>query len=136
MLRSGLILSGANHAWSGKPLENYQEDGILTAYEIQHLDLSNTQLVVLSACETGLGEIRGSEGIFGLQRAMKLAGVQYLIMSLWQVPDKATQNLMTTFYKYWLLEELDLRTAFRTAQKDMKELYESPYFWAGFVLVK
>ena len=136
MLRSGLVLSGANRAWLGEKIPEGKEDGILTAYEIQHLNLSNTELVVLSACETGLGEIRGSEGVFGLQRACKLAGVQYIIMSLWQVPDKATQNLMTAFYKYWLLEEMEIRTAFRQAQKDMKELYEEPYFWAGFVFVE
>ena len=136
MLRSGLVFSGANHVWSGKSLPPGKEDGILTAYEIQHLNLTNTELVVLSACETGLGEIQGSEGVFGLQRAFKLAGVQYLIMSLWQVPDKPTQKLMTAFYKYWLLEKLDLRAAFRQAQKDMKEIYEEPYYWAGFVLVE
>ena len=71
--RAGLLFTGANNTWAGKPIPNV-EDGILTAYEAANVSLSNTQLVVLSACETGLGEIKGSEGVFGLQRAFKMAG--------------------------------------------------------------
>ncbi|MCK6695809.1 MAG: CHAT domain-containing protein, partial [Thermoanaerobaculia bacterium] len=98
MIRSGLILAGGNHAWAtGKPIKPGLEDGILTAYEISQMNLSNTELVVLSACETGLGDIQGNEGVYGLQRAFKIAGAKYLIMSLWQVPDKQTSLLMTTF---------------------------------------
>jgi len=112
------------------------ENGILTAYEISHLDLTNTELVVLSACETGLGDIAGNEGVFGLQRAFKIAGARYLIMLLWQVPDFQTQDLMTTFYTYWLEKKKSIPEAFRAAQQDMRQKYRDPYFWAGFVLVE
>lgn len=137
MIRSGLILAGGNHAWkSGSPLKPGMEDGILTAYEISQMDLSNTELVVLSACETGLGDIRGNEGVYGLQRAFKIAGAKYLIMSLWQVPDFQTQELMTAFYNHYLTEKMPLPEAFRVAQHEMREKYEQPYFWAGFVLLE
>ncbi len=137
MIRSGLILAGGNQAWkTGKPLKPGMEDGILTAYEISQMDLSNTELVVLSACETGLGEIQGNEGVYGLQRAFKIAGAKYLIMSLWQVPDFQTQELMTTFYTNWLTKKQPIPDAFRAAQQAMREKYEHPYFWAGFVLVE
>jgi CHAT domain-containing protein len=137
MIRSGLILAGANHAWAtGKPLRPGMEDGILTAYEISQMNLSNTELVVLSACETGLGDIQGNEGVYGLQRAFKIAGAKYLIMSLWQVPDKQTSLLMTTFYKKWLEEKMKIPAAFRAAQKELREAGLDPYQWAGFVLVE
>jgi len=137
MIRSGLLLAGANHAWkTGKPLQPGMEDGVLTAYEISQMDLSNTELVVLSACETGLGDIQGNEGVYGLQRAFKIAGAKYLIMSLWQVPDFQTQELMTAFYQKWLSSKMPIPEAFRAAQQTMREKYEHPYFWAGFVLVE
>ncbi|MBK9661389.1 MAG: CHAT domain-containing protein [Chitinophagaceae bacterium] len=82
LLRSGLILAGGNYAWSGKTPIDGVEDGIATAYEISQLNLSNTELVVLSACETALGDVKGSEGVFGLQRAFKMAGVKKMIVSL------------------------------------------------------
>ncbi|MBL7808882.1 MAG: CHAT domain-containing protein, partial [Saprospiraceae bacterium] len=137
LIRSGLLLAGANHAWKhGKPLKKGMENGILTAYEISHLNLSHTELVVLSACETGLGDIRGNEGVFGLQRAFKIAGARYLIMSLWQVPDRETAEFMTTFYKKWLTEKMSIPEAFRTTQNEMRERFINPYSWAGFVLVE
>ncbi len=138
MIRSGLLLAGANHAWkTGKPFRAGMEDGILTAYEISQMNLSNTELVVLSACETGLGDIQGNEGVYGLQRAFKIAGAKYLIMSLWQVPDKQTSLLMTTFYKKWLEEEkMTIPEAFRAAQKELRDAGFDPYQWAGFVLVE
>ncbi|MEZ4927366.1 MAG: CHAT domain-containing tetratricopeptide repeat protein [Saprospiraceae bacterium] len=137
LIRSGLLFAGANQAWkTGKPVKKGMDNGILTAYEISHMDLSNTELVVLSACETGLGDIQGNEGVYGLQRAFKIAGVKYLIMSLWQVPDFQTKELMTTFYSKWLSENMSIPDAFHAAQQEMREKYMNPYFWAGFVLVE
>ena len=136
MLRSGLIMAGGNAAWQGNQTLEGKEDGILTAYEISQMNLSNTELVVLSACETGLGEIQGNEGVYGLQRAFKIAGAKYLIMSMWQVPDKQTSLLMTTFYKKWLEEKMAIPEAFHAAQKELREIGLDPYQWAGFVLVE
>ncbi len=136
MLRSGLIMAGGNAAWQGKQTFEGKEDGILTAYEISQMNLSNTELVVLSACETGLGDIQGNEGVYGLQRAFKIAGAKYLIMSLWQVPDKQTSLLMTTFYKKWLEDKMTIPDAFHAAQKELREIGLDPYQWAGFVLVE
>ncbi len=134
LLRSGLILSGGNYAWSGKtPIEGV-EDGIVTAYEISQLNLSNTELVVLSACETALGDIKGSEGVFGLQRAFKMAGVKKMIVSLWQVPDKETAELMTVFYNHWINGK-PTSVAFSLAQAEMRKKY-APLYWAAFVLVE
>lgn len=137
MIRSGLLLAGANEAWSTGKAPANREDGILTAYEISQMNLSNTELVVLSACETGLGEIEGKEGVYGLQRAFKIAGAKYLIMSLWQVSDLTTKELMTDFYHQWLVNGLEIPAAFRKAQQNMKTKYpDTPYHWAGFVLVE
>jgi CHAT domain-containing protein len=137
MIRSGLLLAGSNYAWEkGKPFKPEAEDGILTAYEISQMNLSNTELVVLSACETGLGDIQGNEGVYGLQRAFKIAGAKYLIMSLWQVPDFQTQQLMSAFYRNWLQDKMSIPDAFRTAQQAMQLKFKDPFFWAGFVLVE
>jgi len=134
MLRSGLIFSGANKYWS-KTVENTStDDGILTASEISNLDLSACQLVVLSACETGLGEVKGSEGVFGLQRAFKMAGVKNIIMSLWKVPDAQTAELFDIFYSECFAGKT-IHEAFQSAQSQMKAKY-SPYYWAGFVLLE
>ena len=134
MMRSGLLFAGANKFW-GKPNDNQnKEDGILTASEISNLDLSACELVVLSACETGLGKVQGSEGVFGLQRAFKMAGVKNIIMSLWKVPDAQTAELFDIFYEE-CFKGKSIHKAFQTAQSTMKEKY-SPYFWAGFVLLE
>jgi CHAT domain-containing protein/tetratricopeptide (TPR) repeat protein len=134
LIRSGLILAGANAAWQGENPQDGKEDGILTAFEISQMDLSKTHLVVLSACETGLGDVQGSEGVYGLQRAFKMAGVEYLLMSLWQVPDKQTAELMEQFYTH-LLNGVSMQEAFSKAQQSMKERY-TPFYWAGFVLMR
>ena len=134
MVRSGLVLAGANQSASGTPFPVDREDGLLTAYEVSRLDLSGTELVVLSACDTGLGEVRGNEGVYGLQRAFKIAGAKYILMSLWQVPDEETAQLMTSFYRHWLTGKT-VREALLQAQRTMREKYP-PYYWAGFVLME
>jgi CHAT domain-containing protein len=137
LIRSGLILAGGNYAWkAGLPRKPGMEDGILTAYEISQLDLRGTELAVLSACDTGLGDIKGNEGVYGLQRAFRLAGVRYVLMSLWQVPDFQTQELMTAFYQNWLEKKMPIRQALLTAQEAMRKKGYEPYYWAGFVLVE
>jgi len=133
-LRSGLLMAGANRAWTGEEVIEGIEDGILTAEEISQMNLIKTQLVVLSACETGLGEAKTSEGVFGLQRAFKLAGVETLIMSLWTVPDDATADLMIAFYQLWLSGKTKSE-AFAEAQRQVREKYKEPYHWAGFVMM-
>jgi len=139
MVRCGLMLSGSNISWTGNPqkmIEQTGDDGILTAAEVANLDLSNTKLVVLSACETGLGKIEGSEGTFGLKRGFKLAGVEQMIVSLWSVPDKETMELMTLFYSD-LTKTLNPVISFEKAQKEMRNKYPTdPEKWAGFVLVR
>jgi CHAT domain-containing protein len=110
------------------------QDGILTAKEVSLLDLRETDLVVLSACETGKGEVTG-DGVFGLQRAFKMAGVQTIIMSLWPVNDQATQLLMTEFYNNWIGKHQSKREAFRNAQNTVRTQYEEPEYWAGFIML-
>jgi len=136
LLRSGLVLADANAAWRGEPIPAGLEDGILTAKEVSNMNLLNTQLVVLSACQTGLGDVKGSEGVEGLLRGFKMAGVRYLILSLWEVPDKETVEFMQRFYGNWLGGQ-EIRTAFRNTQRQMHARYpDEPYKWAAFVLVE
>ena len=134
LLRSGLIFAGANRVWTGGREIEGVENGILTAYEVSNMDLRNTELVVLSACETGLGDIKGGEGVFGLQRAFKVAGAKNIIMSLWKVPDEATMELMTLFYKNLLEEKMQREEAFDEAKNQIRKKYNEPYFWAGFIM--
>lgn len=130
----GLMMAGSNNAWTGNfNLENV-EDGILTADEISRLDLSNTKLVVLSACETARGKIDPVEGVLGLQRAFKKAGAQTIVMSLWKVPDESTSILMTQFYKN-LMTGIERHQALKDAMNYVKTLYPDPYYWAGFIML-
>jgi len=139
MVRSGVILAGGNWAWAGSDTLaklGAEQNGILTALEVSQLNLKKTKLVVLSACETGLGKIEGSEGTFGLKRGFKLAGVEQIIVSLWSVPDKETMELMTIFYTD-LTKTLNPILSFEKAQKEMRNKYPTePEKWAGFVLVR
>ncbi|MEO7044638.1 MAG: CHAT domain-containing protein, partial [Ferruginibacter sp.] len=133
LLRCGLIMAGGNNGWKGNIKVN-EDDGILTGLEISSASLQNTQLAILSACETGTGELRGSEGVYGLQRAFKLAGVNYVMATLWQVPDKETTEFMQYFYKN-LLDGKGIRQSFILTQKTMRRKY-APYYWAAFTLVQ
>jgi len=139
MVRSGLILAGGNWAWTGSDTLTSlgaEQNGILTAEEVAQLNLKKTKLVVLSACETGLGKIDGSEGTFGLKRGFKLAGVEQMIVSLWSVPDKETMELMTLFYTD-LTKTLNPIASFENAQREMRNKYPTqPEKWAGFVMVR
>ncbi|MBP5339845.1 MAG: CHAT domain-containing protein [Prevotella sp.] len=134
MLFSGLLFAGGNNAWTGKEIEEGVEDGILTADEISRLDLSANKLIVLSACNTGLGDIDIVDGVFGLQRGLKRAGVKTILMSLWKVPDKETKELMRLFYKE-LLSGKTPHQSLKTAQNQLMTRGNSPYYWAGFILL-
>lgn len=137
LLSSGLVLSGANVALrSNRPLENI-EDGLLTAQEISTLDFGELDLVVLSACETALGEIT-SDGVFGLQRGFKLSGAQSIVMSLWKVEDTPTRLLMTEFYRQLLKGEskcIALRNAQHYVRTYETGIYGNPKYWAAFIIL-
>ncbi|MFN8280228.1 MAG: CHAT domain-containing tetratricopeptide repeat protein [Saprospiraceae bacterium] len=135
LVNSALVLSGANNA-SNTERKSDTEDGLLTAYAISKLDLSKTELVVLSACETALGDIQEIEGVFGMQRAFKLAGASQLILSLWQIPDRETKDFMLSFYKNWLSNENSVREAFNKTQAEFRQRFVNPYQWAGFILLE
>lgn len=132
LLRSGLALAGINTWLKNEKLPPEVEDGLLTAEDVAGLDLRDTELVVLSACDTGLGEIHTGEGVFGLRRAFVLAGAKILVMSLWQVPDKQTQELMINFYNR-VLNGQPCAEALREAQLAMKAKYSNPYYWGAFI---
>jgi CHAT domain-containing protein/Tfp pilus assembly protein PilF len=140
MLRSGLFFAGANRTLTGKPTPDDIDDGILTAYEATGLNLQGTELVVLSACDTGRGEQQTGEGVFGLRRAFQEAGARSVLMSMWSVPDQETQELMTLFYSKWLAGK-DKHDALREAQLELRETVksrygkDSPFYWGAFVLV-
>jgi len=146
-LLSGIALAGAN-----RPQKD-GDDGIVTAEEVETLDLRGTQLAVLSACETGLGEVAGGEGLLGLQRAFQVAGAKTVIASLWKVDDRATRDLMERFYKNLWTDEMGTQEALREAQlwmlkegatrgavnltedaADSEPTNLPPFYWAAFVL--
>jgi CHAT domain-containing protein/tetratricopeptide (TPR) repeat protein len=141
LLRSGLALAGANQ-WQ-KRTERGQSDGLLTAREVRNLDLWGTDLVVLSACETGLGQVSNQgEGVLGLRQAFQLAGARTVLASLWKVPDRDTERLMTKFFQRWL-KGTPKAQALREAQLELlAELRKGadpqrrgapPLYWAGFI---
>lgn len=122
LLRSGLALAGANTWLGGGALPPEAEDGLLTAEDVTGLDLLDTELVVLSACETGLGEVRAGEGVFGLRRAFVIAGARTVVMSLWKVGDLSTAILMDRFYRNLLAERMPRAEALREAQRYLRSL--------------
>ncbi len=134
LMKTGLLLKGAGDLLN-KTKYNYNlENGILTAYEAMSLNLDNTDLVVLSACETGLGEISQGEGVYGLQRAFLVAGAKTLIMSMFKVDDDATQKLILNFYKKWLTTG-NLRQSFIDAKKELRVEYPEPIYWGAFMMI-
>ncbi|HXI04696.1 MAG TPA: CHAT domain-containing protein, partial [Candidatus Saccharimonadales bacterium] len=135
LLLSGLAMAGANAQRTGAD----GEDGVLTAEEIASLDLSGVDLAVLSACDTGVGTIMAGEGVFGLRRAMQVAGVRSLVLSLWSVDDESTRRWMEAFYEGMLSGGMDVAAAARSAGRSVLETRRRrgdgghPFFWGAFV---
>ncbi len=134
LLNAGLVLAGAMDSTRNSRIE----DGLLTAYEVAGLTLKETELVTLSACETGLGLIRNGNGVFGLQRAFFAAGAENVLISLWRVNDLVTKELMEKFYRYWLIDGLKKQEALSKAQKAIRNMsqFNHPYYWGSFVLIR
>ena len=142
LLRTGIMLTDANLAWCGNPIAAGKEDGLLTAYEISNMDLSNTQVVVLSACQSGVGDLQGSEGVYGLQRAFKMAGVKNVLCTLWKVDAVTAEQFVSIFYAE-ILNGRTAHEAFVVAQNNLRNAIDkdnslkySPNLWGAFVLVE
>ena len=138
MTRSGLLFSGCNRAFRHEQIHEGEEDGILTAQEIAMLDLRGLDLVVLSACQTGLGDVISGEGVFGLQRGFKKAGAKTILMSLDKVDDEATRILMVEFYRN-LMNGKTKRESLQDAQQYLRRVdngkYDDPKYWASFIML-
>ncbi len=134
LMRTGLLLRGAGDLLDKTDFNYNMESGILTAYEAMSLNLDKTDLVVLSACETGLGDLEAGEGVYGLQRAFLVAGAKVLIMSMFKVDDDATQKLMLKFYQKWLNTN-NLRQSFIDAKKELRTEYPEPIYWGAFMMI-
>lgn len=134
MYRAGLLFAEGNEVWTGRKKKDPQVDGIVMAAEIAEMNLSRTPLVVLSACETGAGFNNNNEGVFGLQRAFKLAGVESIVMSLWEVNDASGKEFMNLFY-FYLLQGMEKHAAFRKSQQELRKKYVQANHWAAFVMM-
>ncbi|MCG2741356.1 MAG: CHAT domain-containing protein, partial [Syntrophaceae bacterium] len=136
-LRAGLALAGANRSLAREGVT----EGILTAEKILGLNLRGTDLVVLSACETGVGDVKNGEGVYGLRRAFTQAGAKSLVMSLWEVPDRETKELMVSFYKNLQSGKMNRAAALRNAALKQRETvktrygHDTPYYWGAFVFL-
>ena len=128
LLRSGLALADANRGLGG------EDNGVLTAFEMTHLDLWGTKLVVLSACDTGIGEVKNGDGVYGLRRALVLAGAESQMVSLWPVSDRSTRDLMIGYYQ-GLMQNEGRGEALRRVQLRMLrgKSHAHPYYWASFI---
>jgi CHAT domain-containing protein/tetratricopeptide (TPR) repeat protein len=133
LFHSGIVLSGANKTLELQS-ESFANDGILTAFEVMNLDLSETRLVVLSACETGLGKVENGEGVYGLQRSFLQAGADHVLISLWKVDDQITKELMIKFYSY-LADGHSIQDSLKLAQVEQMKSTPNPFSWGAFVLV-
>ena len=134
LLRSGIVLSDVNNYWMTKSGLETANDGVLTAFEVSTLPLNETELVVLSACETGLGEVHSVEGVFGLQRAFRMCGVDHVIYTLWVIPDTESSLLLRSFYKYYFKGH-DASSALQRAKKRLSRKHP-PRYWAGYILMQ
>ena len=133
MINSALVFAGAQNTSNNEilPFDN----GLLNSYEASFLNLRETELVVLSACQTGLGHVQSGRGVYGLQRAFKIAGAESIIMSMWNVSDNATQKLMTYFYDFWIDKNMSKRNAFDAAKNKLRSMYPHPYYWGAFIII-
>lgn len=135
LLRSGLLFTGAGPLLATENVYKFnQNDGVLTAFEAMNLNLDNTEIVFLSACETGRGEVKSGEGVYGLQRSFIVAGAQNVVMTLFKVDDAVTQKLVTLFYSEWI-KTGEKRAAFNNAKKAILEEYKDPIYWGSFIMV-
>ncbi|GAB4332488.1 MAG: hypothetical protein OHK0038_08240 [Flammeovirgaceae bacterium] len=136
LYRSGLLLKDAGELIEEEsPYAFNRKDGILTAFEAMSLNFDDTELVVLSACETGRGDSKVGDGVYGLQRAILVAGADALVMSLFEVSDEATQKLMLIFYRNWIEKKMNKRDAFIEAKKELRQEFPSPKYWGAFIMV-
>ena len=135
---SGLLFAGANNAWTGKEVSYGVEDGIMTADEISRIDLVGNKIVVLSACNTGLGDIDNVDGIFGLQRGFKKAGANTILMSVDKVDDEATRLFMVEFYRNLMNGETK-QQSLKKAQRYLRQVdngkYNNPIYWTSFIML-
>ena len=128
-----LVFAGAQNTANNDVLPF--DNGLLNSYEASFLNLRGTELVVLSACQTGLGDVQSGRGVYGLQRAIKIAGAKSIIMSMWSVSDDATQELMTYFYDFWIEKNMSKRAAFDAAKKEVRKKYPHPFYWGPFIIL-
>jgi CHAT domain-containing protein len=133
MQRSGLALVGANDTWNGNAEKEESDDGILTAAEVALLDLRKTRLAVLSACQTGVG-LYNRDGVYGMQRGFKQAGVRSILATLWNVNDKSTAELMKAFYGKWL-SGTGMQQYMQESIQELRKAYPAPFYWAPFILM-